>query len=103
MNESFFILDVFLFLVRGIFTENHKIRDWWQESQYSDEMDTTDKNRPWIRVSVERVDPNEQSVPNLVPHAILGIDCGIAVTIWPLELKYFQYLKRKKIHFISFM
>jgi len=34
----------FLFLVRGIFTENHKIRDWWQESQYSDdEMDTTDK------------------------------------------------------------
>ena len=44
MNESF---GCFLFLVRGIFTENHKIRDWWQESQYSDEMDTTDKYRPW--------------------------------------------------------
>ena len=102
INKSLFYPGCFLFLVRGIFTENHKIRDWWQESQYSDEMDTTDKNRPIIRVS--RTSPRiEQSVPNLVPHAILGIDCGIAVTIWPLELKYFQYLKRKKIHFISFM
>jgi len=61
--------------------KNHNTRMKWIQQIKTVRDQGQRRTAPW----------NE--LPNLVPHAILGIDCGIDVTIWPLELKYFQYLK----------